>query len=442
MKDIQDLTALLEFVSCAVVLLSLGGCVPLEQSTSSTASSNTQQKKLLFEDFRYEENIKTDLLYPNRGFRQDVIEPAVIPLSGETQLILEFDELQADYQDYSVKLFHCNVDWTKSTVPDMEFTEDFNEFPIRTFDYSRNTLTPYTHYTFEVPKVKLPGNYLLMVFRGRNYDDIVLTRRFIVFDQRVRIKPDLNVMTGAVGSFQNHQIEFEIEYNGLRLTNPYNDISVVVRQNQRWDNSIKELKPTQVKEDKALLQYRHFTRENTFVSMNEFRFIDLRSTTFRGQNVASIDKSADFIKVTAGIDKSRQNLVYSQYNDINGQFVVENNDPGAQYLEEDYINVSFWLDHPNIQPSIYILGGFNNWRKNPSSVMHFNSDRQMYSTTMTLKQGFYNYLYFVSEGEPNPYLLEGAFFEAKNEYDITVYYRPPGTFADLAIGYANFNSRK
>ena len=420
-------------------LLILSGCVPVTNTTSST--ERTPKKKLLFQDRRYEQSIRSDILYPNRGFVQDVVQSSVVALQGETRLILEFDDVNADYQDYSARLIHCNADWSKSNLTDLEFSAGYNEYPIRTFDYSQGSKVPYTHYTFEVPKVKRPGNYLLVVYRETNGDDFVLSRRFVVFDSRVQVKPTIAVMTGAVGRFQNHQIEFEINYQGMQILNPYNDVKVVIRQNQRWDNAITSLAPTQVKEDRKTLVYRHFTRQNTFVAMNEFRFVDLRSTSFKGQNIARIEKDKTPMIAYAGIDKPRTNSVYSQYSDINGSYVIENNDPGADYLEEDYIFCHFSLDYAQISDPIYLIGAFNNWQLTSENRLEFDQDRKLYTASILLKQGYYNYQYFVPNGEPNPYYLEGAFFEAENDYDIIVYYRGPGEFTDRVIGYASFESR-
>lgn len=424
-------------LSIIIILLLFNRCVPISQSTSSLSQTTT--KKLVFSDHRYEPNILSDILYPNRGFVQDVVQSSAIALNGETQLVLEFDELYADYEDYNAKFIHCNADWTKSTLPELEFSEGYNEYPIRTYDYSQGTLTPYTHYTLEVPRVRLAGNYLLVVYRGNDENDLILTRKFVVFDSRVQIKPKIAVMTGASGRFQNHQIEFEINYRGLQLSNPYNDIKVIVRQNQRWDNAISTLKPTQVRQDQSTLHYRHFTGENVFQSLNEFRLADLRSTTFKGQNIARLDKTIESVAAHLRIGKSRTNEIYSQYSDLNGGYVIENNDPGADYLEEDYLTTHFYLDHPQQSNAIYVIGAFNNWHK--VNRMTFNQDRKLYTTSLKLKQGFYNYLYFVENGDPHPYILEGAFFEAENDYDIIVYYRDPKTFSDLAIGYVSFNSR-
>jgi len=322
----------------------------------------------------------------------------------------------------------------------MEFSESFNEYSIRQFEYSTNSYTPFTHYTFQVPSVRLAGNYLLTVYRGRDASDLVLSRRFVVFDSKVQITPEVVVMTGASARFRNHQIEFDVNYRGLKIINPYTDVSVVIRQNQRWDNAIVGLNPTSVREDRTTLEYHHFTKENTFESVNEFRFIDLRSVNFKGQNVAMIDKSSDRIVIHSMIDKSRENQVYSQYSDLNGKYVIENNDPGAQYLEENYVEAHFWLDSPPISENIYLVGAFNNWKVSGRSMMVFNTERQLYTNSAFLKQGFYNYQYYIPKGS-EPYILEGAFFEAENDYEIFVYYREPGSFADQVVGYVNFSNK-
>ncbi len=63
----------------------------------------------------------------------------------------------------------------------------------------------------------------------------------------------------------------------------------MIRQNQRWDNAIRNLKPTMVREDQNQLEYEHFTVQNEFRGGNEFRFFDIRTLNFPGQNVANID---------------------------------------------------------------------------------------------------------------------------------------------------------
>jgi hypothetical protein len=98
------------------------------------------QKKIEFADKTYEPQIKTVLLYSGLGNSRENLRPAVVPLQQQS-LVLEFDDLQENSSDYYVKLIHCNYDWTKSTLMDLDFLESFNENRILDYAYSINTHT-------------------------------------------------------------------------------------------------------------------------------------------------------------------------------------------------------------------------------------------------------------------------------------------------------------
>ncbi|MCA6415214.1 MAG: DUF5103 domain-containing protein [Cytophagales bacterium] len=98
------------------------------------------QNKIEFADKTYEPQIKTVLLYSGLGNSRENLRPAVVPLQQQS-LVLEFDDLQENSSDYYVKLIHCNYDWTKSTLMDLDFLESFNENRILDYAYSINTHT-------------------------------------------------------------------------------------------------------------------------------------------------------------------------------------------------------------------------------------------------------------------------------------------------------------
>ena len=109
-------------------ILSIWGCVPLDQASTSVNSSSTP-KQLQLRDHIYEENIKTVRLYPIQNSYDEVIQPAVLSIHSQRNLILEFDQLFGDFQSYYVRLIHCNSNWEKSRLNDAEFLAQFNEFP-------------------------------------------------------------------------------------------------------------------------------------------------------------------------------------------------------------------------------------------------------------------------------------------------------------------------
>jgi Domain of unknown function (DUF5103) len=224
-------------------LLLLTACTPLTQSSTFSESN---PKTLRFTDFIYEPQIETVLLHPGTDVNANLL-PAVAK-RGEENLILEFDDLRNQRDTYAAHLIHCNHDWAKSDLMDLDFLTDYNEFNITNFQFSVDTHIPYIHYTFNIPPVKLPGNYLVVVYRLGYKDDIILSKRFMVYDSDVSFARDRNLVNAGRMASLNQQINFTIKYDNITIPNPMENVWVVIRQNQRWDNSLTELKPTFIRE--------------------------------------------------------------------------------------------------------------------------------------------------------------------------------------------------
>ena len=105
--------------------------------------------------------------------------PPSISINQEIPLALKFDEIYTDEADYyKAKLIHCDVNWNPSPISDLQFLFEYNEFNVDDFDFSVATKVPYTHFTFIIPKVKIPGNYLLVIYRDPDENDLIITKRF------------------------------------------------------------------------------------------------------------------------------------------------------------------------------------------------------------------------------------------------------------------------
>lgn len=397
-------------------------------------------KQLQFIDKTYEEQIKTAILFHGDDIKATPLNPAAIPLIQRVPLVLKFDELFTDEADYyRAKVIHCNLNWTPSTLSEMQYLFEFNEFNIDEFEFSVATKVPYTHFTFPLPRVKLPGNYLLVVYRESDEQDIIITKRFIVYDQRVKIMGDLGLSTGVVQRRLNQQINFMINYTNFPIPNPYIDIHIVLRQNHRWDNAIFGLKPTMIKEDISQLEYRHFNFENNFKAGNEFRFFDIRSIHYGGRNVEKTTISDTQIDAYLYFDKSRGTEPYSFINDLNGGYVIENSEGNNDFIESDYINVHFFLDlKEHINEDIYVAGKLTNWRFDDFNKMNYVNAGSIYTCNLLLKQGLYDFIYYIPEHSDNPTILEGNHFETNNEYEIIVYYKDPTLNTEVIVGYLNF----
>ena len=420
-------------LSLFFVLLLMIRCTPLVTPSSTTSGI---PKVLKLKDYAYEDQVHTIRLFPPG----QPLSPAVSPLNG-VNLMLEFDELNAERQNYMAAIIHCNQDWTKSDLKDLDFLEVYNEFPINNAEYSVDTHIPYVHYWFALPQVKLPGNYVLVVYREGDKEDILLTKRFMVYTNQVTITRD-NKLIGA-GSIAgvNQQLNFTVNYKNLQILNPAMDVNVTIRQNQRWDNVSAAIKPTFIKDFSSDLEYKVFEDRQMFKGGNEFRFFDIRSLNYPGRNVAQVNNKVTPFEIYLGRDKGRSTEAYAQYNEMNGNYVIDNYDY-RDLTYSNYSNVNFSLASKPVPGEVYVIGAFNYWNLDEHNKMTYDSAQQLYTAKVLLKQGHYDYQYYVRSKTLPPHYFEGSYYQTENSYEIFVYYRPLQPRADLLIGYSSFSENQ
>lgn len=414
-------------------ILVLVSCTPLAVPSSSTTQVN------LLDDATFLPTIKTVQLYPDRNDVTNVLLPASVALE-EQQLRLEFDDLSATYQSYSAKITHCNADWSKSGLANLDFLLEYNSFPINQYAFSSDTHIPYIHYWFDVPRVKLSGNYVLTVYR----DDTtpVLSKRFMVYSKLVQLAslPDLS----GAGQLSNKQgISVLMRYGQVDVLNPSTQFELSIRQNQRWDNMIINVPPAFFRDAENEIEYRINDENYMHDGGNEYRFIDLRTIINTGQNIATVDRTSKPYRAFVGRDRSRENDRYSQYLDFNGNFVIQNYDNSLQYAE-NYVKTVFTLASQNpVQGKVHINGKLVDNAFSKETEMVYDSARKEYRQELLLKQGWYNYQYIVKDSKVKPTLIEGNHFETENGYEVLVYFKSMQPRADLLVGYLQFskNSR-
>lgn len=408
------------------------------QGRRSAPKSEASAVKILhYTDAVYEPNIKTVLFAPADRMHEATLVPSLSPIAQTTPLVLKFDELFTDQaENYMVRILHCTADWKPSDLNELEYMVDFNEFTINDFEFSGISRVPYTHYTFVVPRVKLPGNYLLVVYRNYDQKDIVLSRRFMVLAQQLKIISESSLSTGVAQRYENHQINFVIDYSNFPVLNPLIDLKVVIRQNRRWDNALWHIRPTMVREDLSQLVYRHFGLETNFKAGNEFRFFDMRSIRYSGQNIEQIKSGPNGHDAFLYIDKPRKGLAYGITNDLNGGYLIQNRDLGDSFTEADYVRVHFFLEMEEAgDEPIYIGGQFCDWNYTSENRMEYMPSSGLYTASMLLKQGLYDYNYYIPDDPVDPNRIEGNHFETRNDYEILVYGYSQQYRADLLIGY-------
>lgn len=393
----------------------------------------------VLEDRIFVDHIQSARLFPQGPGVDSQLDAPVVSLSDARQLVLVFDDLAYDPELYTAKLVHCDVDWKKSALKDNDFSTSFNEFNVQDYAYSVNTRIPYIHYTFSLPRVTKSGNYILKVYKNRNENDVVLTRRFMVYEESAVVGASIVPPNQTEDRRELQQINTVVNYSNLDAVDPSTQFKVVIRQNQRWDNSKFLSKPTFLNQSSKIMRFEPFEGESTFKAGNEFRFIDLRFIRATGVNVGSVKVEETIILAEALLDNPRPGGAYSQYLDLNGQYLVLTNDrPGGNpEVESEYLYTTFFLKADPGQ-SIRMLGSLTGWGKLPESKLVYDSKLNLYTTSLLLKQGWYDYQYVeeVSVGNFESDSFEGSHFQTENEYEVLVYYRGLGSRYDQLVGYA------
>jgi hypothetical protein len=397
----------------------------------------------IFENKVYEENIQTVRVYPKTADFSSQMASPTIALNSPLPLVLEFDDIAYEADIYSAKIIHCNSDWTPSGLKAADYLNHYNEFNVNEYDYSINTRIPYIHFTFQVPRVSRSGNYILIVYRGRDEEEVVITQRFMVYNNQLNIGASMVLPSSTGDRKTTQQINLNVHYGERELRDPLNNVKVVIRQNQRWDNAIMGLKPTFIRVGQAMIEYQLFDGSNTFSAGNEFRFVDLRYIRSRGRNIASVKIEEDAVFAETTIDEPRAGQAYLEYLDLNGQFGIFTYERQHHDLESEYVLTTFNLKSDPLPSNPYVLGALSNWGKKPEAKMVYNEQQGVYQATLLLKQGWYDYKYGMeSPGGWDLKKLEGEHFQTENEYEIFIYYREMGSRYDELIGYTLLNPNK
>ncbi|MEM9888808.1 MAG: type IX secretion system plug protein domain-containing protein [Bacteroidota bacterium] len=400
-----------------------------------TCPSFSQPNDYEFIDYTYQEYIKSvkfsvsglDLSYP------------ILDAESGNQLKLAFDDLEYEISNYFYKIVHCNADWTPSSLSDLEYIDGFSEARIQNATYSFNTLIGYTHYDLYLPnrdtRFTKSGNYLLIVY-NEDDDELILTRRFMVVEPLLKISGDINAPVN-VSKIRTHQeVDFRVNFEGVRLRNPQKEIRATVLQNGRWDNAVTDIPPMFVRVNELIYNYQG---RIVFPGGNEYRFFDIRDLRVRNNSVLNIDRFDNYYDVTLYNDRKRRNDPYLFREDLNGNFVIDHRQNRQPDTQNDYAQVLFSLYSPaEYEGEVYIFGAFTDWQLKEDFKMIYNPNVSAYVQKVELKEGFYNYAYAVEgkekDAEPSIQDTEGSWFSTENEYLILMYYRPFGARFDQLIG--------
>ncbi len=475
-------------------------CAPLVGQTKKDKKSRKKEKvkvdlqEVLENTNRiFVDNIRSVKFHP---IESALAEP-IVTLNSGTRLVLTFDDVDLDVKNYTYSIQHCNKDWTvNEQITLFDYLDGFENEILQDYTFSKTVYSDYVHYTLELPndrlRWKLSGNYVLKIFDDSNDKKMVLTRRFMVSENKATIRPDIRVSNKQDQSRSHQEIFFDITAEKEIFENPVSQLSATVVQNGHWNGAVANVTPLFIKQNSIEFRQRD---KAVFEAGREWRFVDMRSLQNRLNFVEKIEEVKDGFDLLISKEKPRVYDGYFNSADANGKFIIQNFDHVSfrrlgtqvvvdttttetltedeiadrqeialaveeinqsdiernqreQHLVGEYILTYFTLEsgQPFYGGDVYVFGELTDWRIEDRYKLTYNDKALQYETELLLKQGYYNYMYaFQAEADRGTQKftfgeVEGNWFEADNDYTVLIYYRPFGGRYDQIIGHRTFSS--
>lgn len=359
------------------------------------------------------------------------------------QLILRFDDLSNSSTVYRYTIQHFDRNWQDDGLFFTEIANGSLNGLLDQFQYSFNTLQPYTNYTLTFPndkiQPKISGNFELIVYKDSPSKPL-FTKRFSIVEDGANVGLNISRTSDARNPTINQRAEAQVVGNNSALLQNVNSTTLTVVQNNNWNVAVYDQKPSSTLGNKLLFQQLNLS----FPGNNEFYYFDTKNMNQPFDMVAGAE-------TIAGINYSYLfpvwafPLNYQFQPDVNGAFYFRRNDLGIERnadKEADYSWVSFSLESEKTDKEIYVLGGFNDFKASKENLMIYDDKSQRFIAKIYLKQGFYNYILATKnlDGSLNFGEINGNFWQTENLYQAYLYYKPFGRNYDGLLGYGEFRT--
>ena len=359
------------------------------------------------------------------------------------QLILKFDDLANSSTVYRYTLKHFDRNWQDDNLFFTEFANGSLNGLIDQFQYSFNTLQPYTNYTLPFPnnkiQPKISGNFEIIVYLDSPSKPI-FTKRFSIVEDGANVALNISRTADAKNPSINQRVEVQVIGNQSNLLQNANSISLNVVQNNNYNVAVYNQKPSSTLGNKLFFQQLNLS----FPGNNEFYYFDNKN----------LNQAFDMVSGAENVEGVNYSYLYPvwafplnyQYNpDANGAFYFRRNDLGIERdadKEADYAWVYFSLESEKTDEEIHVLGGFNDFMPTKENQMIYDEQSKRFVAKIYLKQGFYNYVLATknTDGSLNFGEINGSFWQTENLYQAYLYYQPFGRNYDGLIGYGEFRT--
>ena len=204
-------------------------------------------------------------------------------------VILEFDALNGDEEDYYYKIEHFNYDWTPSVLIPSEYMNGFDNQRIRTYENSYNTYQIYSHYKLTIPNqftkgLRVSGNYMLSIYN--NNSELVFSRKFMIYEDKVNVGVNIKRARDVQFIEEKQRVEIVIASNSIQLNNPSQTVNVIIVQNNNLKTAISNIKPQYTIGNQLIYKY---DNETSFWGGNEYFYFENKDIRAANTGIQYID---------------------------------------------------------------------------------------------------------------------------------------------------------
>lgn len=375
----------------------------------------------------------------------DYFAPPVVTLGSGDFLNISFDHLSEDREFLRFRAVRCDANWQPSSIPESQWLDGFNESVIDNYEFSRATTVHYVHYDFNFPNDDispvLSGNYLIEVYPEDDPSQVWFARRVMISEQSAPVVASVSSQTDVDYNKAHQQLSVAVDTERASVSDPFNDLTVMISQNGRADNEVALRQPLRISGKMSVYEHRD---PLIFEAGNEYRRMEIVDVNYPGMGVEEIAYAYPYYHFRLSTDLPRTSQPYIYDSTQHGRFFVREYNSDNSDVEADYAVVHFSLETEEMPGTmIFIDGDFTSRRFDDNSVMGYNDATGRYEKVLLLKQGAYNYQYLaVPPGARRGYtsVIEGDKYPTSNEYLIKVYTRGPLDRTDRLIGVTLINS--
>lgn len=362
-------------------------------------------------------------------------------VNKSNRLVIEFDVNANNLPDLNIIFRFCDKNWNPT---DNIFLQNNGQNIASILNYVSLPVTVEEAKFNFLNKFPDDNGYVSFPFSGK--------WKFFVIDSR---KPDKALAEGHfIVDKSDIKLEVDIRKSNLQDKIYYpNELSrsfeVVVKANLPDEFFPQFVEEVEIIKDHLKDFSLSFNRNDNINLNREFKwdganklsftFRDLRpGNGYRQVNLmnTNIYSSKNVQAQFEGFETTR--FYSSPSNDFNGGMMLMNpKDPYANYM-----NVQFRIKPANeVYNDIYLIGAFNNWQISDKYKLQF--DGNLFTKTILLKRGIYDYQYAIvdkSKNEVDLFSLEGNNYNASGTINILMFYRDPqyGGY-DRMIGFSRIH---